>query len=275
MNHEEPPSSDAGRSNSSYNAALIGDSLLALAKDARYVDECRRLWLALLCGDRHSSSDHDVWWWDATATFLSSVLYALTVLRRKGRTLGMESVGLTYNSGGPPLPKWKLVTGALVSAAWVYSVRCWVAVRRRTPSSVLAASNQAVLEDERLTGAPRRRVFEQQRQAMMRRAAAAQQQQPTSAVGRRDNNDDERTTAAAATATTSAEDIISSTSTTERTKKISVVLLSWIDRAADSLNSAFTAPTREGPHEVVSNNATTSTAPSCSGSSVCTLPSTA
>lgn len=139
---------------------VVAESLLAIAKDARYIQECQALLLQVLTpfiASRHDVEQH----WGPTTELLSSLLYAVMVLARKKRTAGMEVTGIEFGIGRQ---RWTLVVGALASAVWIYGIRrCAAAVR----------ANLARNATESLTGAQRRYVFEQQRQEMVQRAAFA------------------------------------------------------------------------------------------------------
>jgi hypothetical protein len=69
----------------------------------------------------------------------------------------MEVCGTEYDL---LVPKWKLLVGALVSATWIYGVRCAEAIAMNRVSR------------ESLTGTQRRQVFERQRQEMIQGAEA-------------------------------------------------------------------------------------------------------
>jgi hypothetical protein len=135
---------------------IIPETLLALAKDARYVERCKLLLLrmmeSIVAAEPSRRSEH-------VAGFLSSALYALIVLSRKRRTIGMECTGVKYDDS---VAKWKLMTGALIAAIFTYGVR-----------RVAASDEGDSRQQEALTGQQRRHVYERQRQQMLERAAAA------------------------------------------------------------------------------------------------------
>lgn len=142
---------------------VIPESLLAIAKDGRYVKECEDLLLRVL---------HTITPWlssrgviergeqnlQPTAAFFSPILYSVLVLARTRRTAGMQVCNLEFSES---LGRWKLVAGAMASAAWIYGMRSGAAFQRPSNSS------------EWLTGVQRRQAFEDQRQEMVRRAATA------------------------------------------------------------------------------------------------------
>ncbi len=78
---------------------VIPESMLSLAKDARYIQLCQHLLQQILePWGRDPSSisiNKDTW-------FLSSFLYVLLVVVPSGRTLGMEACGLTTVAGVGP-----------------------------------------------------------------------------------------------------------------------------------------------------------------------------
>jgi Ring finger domain len=169
--------------------AIIPESLMALAKDARYLEDVKRLLMQVL---------GQSWWqwpWRTTteeeaddsgtinhhreemvvemdAWLVSALLYALLVVAKRGKTLGMEATGLAYASATttslqqprrPTLVSWSIATASLI-----YILRR-ITLERSSASS-------ATQRMDSLRGNRRRLVFEEQRQAMLQRAQ--QQQQP-------------------------------------------------------------------------------------------------
>jgi hypothetical protein len=133
---------------------VVPESLLALAKDARYVEECKTLLLKVLRSvlpeRREDLLDRDAW-------YLSVILYNLLVILRKGRTLGMEICGLRYPER---IARWKVVAASLATASSIY------ALHRATADREDASAPRT----ESLRGMDRRQFYESQRQAMLRRA---------------------------------------------------------------------------------------------------------
>jgi peroxin-10 len=133
---------------------VVPESLLALAKDTRYVEECKILLLQVLRSvlpeRREELLDRDAW-------YLSVVLYNFLVILRKGRTLGMEICGLRYPD---KISRWKVVAASLATASSIY------ALHRATADSEDASGRRT----EALRGTQRRQVYENQRQAMLQRA---------------------------------------------------------------------------------------------------------
>jgi len=218
MNEQQQQQQEEGEEQ---KASLVAHTLLASAKDARYVEQGRRLLLQIFLPLSSTAADNSVLP-EALATLASSLLYACTVLRRQRRTAGMEHVGIEYDAA---LSSRRLTAGAILAAVWIFGVQwCWVAVQKRRTTSTGSSSSS-----EQLTGALRRRVFEEQRQTMMRRAEATAN----------NNNNIETTT-----------DIAPAPSSTRTTQHS---LSSLFETAINSLSSALSA-TPEGPHEIVSSS---------------------
>jgi peroxin-10 len=133
---------------------VVPESLLALAKDTRYVEECKILLLQVLRSvlpqRREDLLDRDAW-------YLSVVLYNFLVILRKGRTLGMEICGLRYPER---IARWKVVAASLATASSIY------ALHRATTDG----EDSSGPGTESLRGTQRRQVYDNQRQAMLRRA---------------------------------------------------------------------------------------------------------
>jgi hypothetical protein len=133
---------------------VVPESLLALAKDTRYVEECKILLLQVLRSvlpqRREELLDRDAW-------YLSVVLYNLLITVRKGRTLGMEICGLRYPA---EIARWKIVAASLGAASSIYALHRVTADRQDSSGP----------GTESLRGTQRRQVYENQRQAMLRRA---------------------------------------------------------------------------------------------------------
>jgi hypothetical protein len=89
----------------------IPEQLLALAKDSRYISSCRELLSQIL--PRYDFDTID----STTATAWAILLYSVLVVRRSGRTLGMEFMGLQPQS----TTLWKRMAGiALFTLLWNY-----------------------------------------------------------------------------------------------------------------------------------------------------------
>lgn len=145
---------------------VIPDSLLALAKDSRYVKECQSLFLqvlsTLLPRRRHQLLEQESW-------ILASLL-CLGMMRHtaNGTTLGMEAVGLQFPSNAS---RWKFVLMALATFSWAYA---FSSERQRNAAGDRPAITSSPEEnDERLQGLSRREFHERQRQAMLQRASQA------------------------------------------------------------------------------------------------------
>jgi Ring finger domain len=215
----EPP-------NGTDSIGLVPESLLAIAKDARYVDECKALVLRILQHAFSTTLSRDAEErWEPTAGLLSSLLYTVLVLARKKRTAGMEVCGIEFSSDDGPLLRWKLVTGAVISAVWIYGIRSAAAAAKTTAAAARHYSSES------LTGAQRRRVFDEQRREMMQRAS-------TAAVD-----------AGGANTTVTSPPPSSNTSTAGSSRTIAERLRSLIQSAAQSLDPAIAAHP-EGPHAI-------------------------
>lgn len=141
---------------------VIPESLLSLAKDARYIYLCQQLLHQILePWSRHPASSisiqEDTW-------FLSSILYVLLVVVPSGRTLGMEALGLTV-AVGPKTSTTRLAKAMLLSISGMYALDRWT---RTTPQ------NQSTNDDrESLRGDERRQIHERLRQQMIQRTGGA------------------------------------------------------------------------------------------------------
>jgi hypothetical protein len=133
---------------------VVPEGLLALAKDTRYVEECKillqQVLRSVLPERREDLLDQDAW-------YLSLILYNFLVILRRGRTLGMEICGLRYPER---IARWKVVAASLATASSIY------ALHRVTADG----ENSSGPGTGSLRGAQRRQFFENQRQAMLRRA---------------------------------------------------------------------------------------------------------
>ena len=130
-------------------ASLVPETLLAFAKDQRYIDQIQELLTKILRIDNEELLQ-------LSAGCLSSLLYGLLVLVRTKRTAGMAATGIEFER----VSRGRLLFSVLASAGWVYGIR--YACRKRDST-------------ERLTGAARRRVFEEQRRRMIERSKAREE----------------------------------------------------------------------------------------------------
>lgn len=181
----------------------------------------------------------------ALAAMASSILYAITVVRRLRRTAGMEVVGLEYTDSNKR-DRHKIVWGAVVSAcsAGVLQVcSSWAAARKKRRLQSSTTSSNPLMNLERLTGVSRRQIFEQQRQAMFQRAVTA------NAANVAGQDQTPKTVASQKGST--------STTVTPRSK-FSYSLL-W-SRVMEALaDSSWASASMNGPHEIVQPNGTTTT----------------
>ncbi|KAI2492335.1 hypothetical protein MHU86_22202 [Fragilaria crotonensis] len=152
-----------------FTSDVIPETLLALAKDERYVRQCHELLKAILPGDSCPAG-------------LSWLLYSLLVVRRTNKTLGMEFCGLSVTndtSASEATPGetiagndvnnnrlWKLMAlSSVVSIAieWHFS----------KPDRVQATDATA---SNALRGRERQLFHQRQRQAMLQRATETAQE---------------------------------------------------------------------------------------------------
>lgn len=145
---------------------IIPETLLALAKDERYVRQCDELIQNILGGD----SQH----YRKAGKGLAWLLYAVLVVRRTNKTLGMEFCGLKVDRGRR---LWMFMALSAISSMGVD-------LYFRTQAAAEEGSQD---QSEALRGQARRDFFEAQRRAMLQRAtnpsfssnANNQQQQQT------------------------------------------------------------------------------------------------
>lgn len=141
---------------------LIPESLLAIAKDSRYIQECCEvvveIWHRWCPRQRRENLERDAWFW-------SLVLYIVLVVGSRGRTLGMEALGLSYinrdasRTSSSFISRFKLLSTSLGLVAAVYLLQ--------SQTSETDATRERV---ENLTGSSRRDFFEAQRRAMIQRS---------------------------------------------------------------------------------------------------------
>ena len=155
----------------------VPESLLAMAKDARYVAACTKLVQQVLvgfqtsdntttAGQQQQSDDEQI---SAKASLISSALYILLVLALRKKTLGMEATGLEYALQHGQ-HRWKLFLAISLATA-VASTCCTLSIQQQRPSTV-----------EALHGQSRRDIFQAQRRAMLERAASSSLQQTDEAA---------------------------------------------------------------------------------------------
>ena len=92
--------------------SLVPETVLAFAKDQRYIDQLKELLLKILQIDNEELLQ-------LSAGCLSSVLYGLLVLVRTKRTAGMAATGIEFDT----VSRGRLLLSVLASAGWVYGVR--------------------------------------------------------------------------------------------------------------------------------------------------------
>lgn len=137
-------------------ANVLAESFLALAKDGRYLATATHLVAQILERLRpeyyatSSATTTDAW-------FMSALLYALLVLRRKGKTLGMEVVGLDYDGEKSSSRRRELSLRSVGGVTLIYL--CHRLARSRTQSD--AAD---------LRGSQRMQAHQRHRRAMIQRS---------------------------------------------------------------------------------------------------------
>ena len=149
---------DTHESSSQTNASLVPDVLLAVAKDARYLDQCKSLLVQVL----GTSNDHDD---ERRASLAATVFYVMLVLLRQGKSIGEETLGIEYET-----KRWRLVVGSLVVAFG----RHWAETLTTISNSSTGTENR---NNEALRGSQRHAIFEQQRQRMIQQATVRDEQQ--------------------------------------------------------------------------------------------------
>lgn len=139
---------------------VIPESLLSLAKDARYIQLCQQLLQQIIepwSRQNPPSSIHKDTW------FLSSFLYVLLVVVPSGRTLGMEASGLTTVAVVEPKTTTnRLARALLLSISGMYALDRW------TRTTQNPSTNR-----ESLRGEERRQIHERLRQQMLQRSGGA------------------------------------------------------------------------------------------------------
>lgn len=138
--------------------SIIPESLLAFAKDSRYIRQCQELLQQVF---RSELSTTDFWWW-------SVLLYSTLVVAKRKRTWGMEFVGLQHANVTP----WQArVAKLLLASAWALWLRQILTLERF--SLLENIDEQQEQRHERLRGEARQYFYQQQRRAMMQRATRA------------------------------------------------------------------------------------------------------
>ena len=94
MDHVDDGSETTNQPLSAGSDEVVTESFLSLAKDFRYVKQCRDLLQqALDQMDPNGRAESKIY---KASWFLSSFLYIMVVIMPSGRTLGMESCGLVF-----------------------------------------------------------------------------------------------------------------------------------------------------------------------------------
>jgi Ring finger domain len=140
---------------------VIPESLLAIAKDGRYIYDCKAQLLRVL---QPFVTNRTLEQWEPAAGLISHLLYTVLVVLRKKRTAGMEACGIEFERD---LSRWRLFLSAATVALWTCGVQ------HASASLAATASNSSgPSQVESLSGEHRRRIFEQQRLQMLQRAEA-------------------------------------------------------------------------------------------------------
>jgi hypothetical protein len=131
------------------------ETLLALAKDHRYVRYCQSLLQQVI--DPYCRSDN----YESETFWGAVLLYATLVVARTGRTFGMDFTGLQHEETSK---RQRVLGRALLFASWGLLIRqAW---KRQTETAVRPSNAQE------LRGSARRDFHARQRQAMLQRAAS-------------------------------------------------------------------------------------------------------
>jgi len=181
---------------------LVPDSLLALAKDVRYVKECQNLFLQVLSSmfpRRHPNRLEQESWILGTILCLALGLKHTASKNNNNNnnnnnsiTLGMETVGLQFSNSSAG-QRWKLFAATIAALGWAYVFSPDTTSTSRSSSRNNNSNNHPSLtntttmntttmtttttmtqrNDEFLRGESRRQFHLRQRQAMLRRAQEA------------------------------------------------------------------------------------------------------
>lgn len=131
--------------------APLAEGFLAVAKDCRYVAAATQLIVQLLEGWNIAHSPSDAW-------YASAVFYVVLVMRRKGKTLGMDITGLQYPNQTSTKSRTRLFTQSIAGISVLYILHCWTEQQRETGGSI------------ELRGSERVQAFRNRRRAMIQRS---------------------------------------------------------------------------------------------------------
>lgn len=135
------------------------ESLLSLAKDARYIAQCQALMeqvIEPMLTNYNSQSRSEL---QKVTMFISYILYTLLVVAPTGRTLGMEAVGLAFEKS---TNKRRLVVSLLAATIGAFTLD------RLTNKS----ANGITSSREALRGGDRRQMHEILRRQMLERSSS-------------------------------------------------------------------------------------------------------
>lgn len=182
-----PPSTEAERPTvGAVHGDVIPESLLALAKDSRYIRQCQELleqvWQSLLGGRQSHPSEQSAL--ERRTWLLSYLLYVLFVVAPSGRSLGMQLCGLNFDDaasggGGGGFKDWRgasttqrlrFVGYLLMTAAAGFGLEYCASMRCHDDDGNDGSSAAGRIRQERLRGNDRRQMHERLRRQMMERA---------------------------------------------------------------------------------------------------------
>ena len=207
------------------DADAIPETLLALAKDERYVRQCQHLLNQILPGD-------------SCLAGLSWLLYSLLVVRRTNKTLGMEFCGLSVaddaddassspstgnDSGNNRL--WKLMA---LSATLSMAIEWYF---RKAANDV-----QDTAAADALRGRARHLFHQRQRQAMLQRGTTYTAQEPEAAVSASTSDAEHSSGATAASRSFQLRTLL---------QKLKEILKSTL------LDLSVSTVAQEGPHRII------------------------
>ena len=153
---------------------LIPESLLSLAKDVRYIQQCQILLQRILESFRlrgipEEKLNKDCW-------FLSSMLYIIfLIFPNGGRTMGMDTCGLRFEQSPSRI---RLVGSLLISICGIYSFQRFI---ENPVGNVIGNHIDGTNSSDReaLRGDERRRAHEVLRQRMLQRSQASTSSEET------------------------------------------------------------------------------------------------
>lgn len=149
------------------NDLLIPESMLSMAKDSRYIQQCQNLLLQVIepiIGRYDSQSRSRL---EKATWFLSCIIYTVFVIAPTGRTLGMEVCGLSFTG----VTKRSRLVGSLLALATGAFAFDFISNRN---------TNDSAASQEALRGRDRRQIHENLRRQMLQRASSQSISSPSS-----------------------------------------------------------------------------------------------